>query len=350
MEKYTQKKFPGWNADWLWTGFTAVPDAMDQHLKCDKWEDLPSLIVERDTFANFYHDSEDFFTVFFAIALLGLSRDNVQILITDLYPWGPFKPMWTEVFGHKPALSAWDIKEKYGKSRVCFKNLIVGIYGPASPLAIKDFPTGCKGSPLVRAYSDYVIRGLGLQKYTHMALSTKNNVIVMTWMSRRPSVMWPERGYCDDRFFICSEWQHLSKRVIGRIASNDAEVTKMLQGFETGTSELIGVSDRSVVFEAVDYNLVPFQDQIRQDIQTDILIGPHGAGLSHTLFLPDRAHLVEVFIQGSSANKHFQNFARWRGVGYTPVSGSGASAVNILKLKEVVIQAIKSIDISQPKF
>jgi hypothetical protein len=31
----------------------------------------------------------------------------------------------------------------------------------------------------------------------------------------------------------------------------------------------------------------------------------------HNVFMRDRAALVEVFIDGSGANKHFHNLARW---------------------------------------
>jgi len=29
--------------------------------------------------------------------------------------------------------------------------------------------------------------------------------------------------------------------------------------------------------------------------------------------MPDRAHLIELFVDGSGSNKHFHNLARWRG-------------------------------------
>jgi hypothetical protein len=38
----------------------------------------------------------------------------------------------------------------------------------------------------------------------------------------------------------------------------------------------------------------------------------HGAGLTHTLFMPDRAWLVEIFIDGSTGLEHFNNMHAWR--------------------------------------
>jgi hypothetical protein len=54
------------------------------------WIDHPVLIQQRDTFANFFHDSEDFVNVFLALGILKWSLQDVQIMLTDLYPEGPF--------------------------------------------------------------------------------------------------------------------------------------------------------------------------------------------------------------------------------------------------------------------
>ena len=71
----------------------------------------PTLIVERDTFANFFHNSEDFFNTFIALAILRWPVNDLQILITDIFP-KPFWPIWSKVFraGRNPEpLTAWDI-------------------------------------------------------------------------------------------------------------------------------------------------------------------------------------------------------------------------------------------------
>ena len=57
---------------------------------CDEWIEHPALLTQRDTFANFFHDSEDFFNVFIAMAVLEWTPQQTQMLLTDLYPEGPF--------------------------------------------------------------------------------------------------------------------------------------------------------------------------------------------------------------------------------------------------------------------
>lgn len=57
---------------------------------CEKWVSHPVIVTQRDTFANFFHDSEDFFNVFIAMAVLDYTPGEVQMYLTDLYPEGPF--------------------------------------------------------------------------------------------------------------------------------------------------------------------------------------------------------------------------------------------------------------------
>ena len=117
-QRWQPKYMPGWNADWT-TGAVASIETIDAF--CDEWVDHPVLVVQRDTFANFFHDrfvslpvktslrmiqkchafsvhhnltdvpsSEDFFNVFIAMAVLEWKAGDSQIYLTDLYPKGPF--------------------------------------------------------------------------------------------------------------------------------------------------------------------------------------------------------------------------------------------------------------------
>ncbi|CAN0446857.1 unnamed protein product, partial [Ectocarpus sp. 8 AP-2014] len=105
----------GWNADWTTKSFQPV----DQ-LECDGWVDHPVMVIQRDTFANLFHDSEDFVNAFLAMSILRKRPADVQVLLTDLYPRGPFWPMWDKVFGvGRPTLTAWDVGLEYGALKVC---------------------------------------------------------------------------------------------------------------------------------------------------------------------------------------------------------------------------------------
>ena len=59
---------------------------------------------------------------------------------------------------------------------------------------------------------------------------------------------------------------------------------------------------------------MPFLEQIAVSANTDVLIGMHGAGLTHCLFLPDDAVLFELF--NCDDEFCYKDLARLRGVKY----------------------------------
>ena len=335
------KFFPGWNVNWF-NAFEKVDD-----LKCDVWEESPTLIVERDTFANFFHNSEDFVNTVIALAILEWATEDLQILLTDLYPRGPFWPIWAKVFkGAREPLTAWDIAKKYGSKNVCFRKVGVAILGAASPITVHSFNTKCQSSTIVRAYSDYVIRGLGFAGDTRYARRGDRDPkdVVVTFMARRSSGEWPEKRFCDSErsFFDCGLLRHLGIRKLGRSVRNDAEVVRALKSLE-GKQFPNGAKVR---VQDVDYSTLSFEDQIRANLDTDVMVGPHGAGLMHNIFMPDRAALVELFIDGSSANRHFHNLANWQGRAYH--GASIANPVPTASLLALVSKAIAGLDLSKP--
>ena len=264
-----------------------------------------SQLVERDTFANFFHDSEDFFNAFLALSILKWpvkdlqvvwcvwvcmwdvwGRESImvrsylrgavqrgwrlcvwvvvgggnlqgyacvldkhppanpphhfencarmvtqcgsQVLIADIFPRGPFEPMWTEVFrGSHPAapkpLFAWDIARVYGSKNVCFKELAVAVLGAAAPMTVASWDSPCRGVALVRAYADFVVRALGLHVLNAQRSGGVKGVNV-TYAARRASVQWPEKAFCDTErsFFDCAQLEHLQLRKLGRMVKNDA--------------------------------------------------------------------------------------------------------------------------------
>lgn len=158
-KKHWDAKFlPGWNADLTVKAMehlpaSSSPASIERSYGCAEWIEHNVLLIQRDTFANFFHDSEDFVNAFLALAVLEWSRGDTQIVITDLFPEGPFWDIWSRVFSpafsqqgdvaKRKVITSWDLAQKYGgkdggggslESRVCFRKAAVGIFGPAAPI------------------------------------------------------------------------------------------------------------------------------------------------------------------------------------------------------------------------
>jgi hypothetical protein len=304
-EYWRSDYMPGWNADITTGAFKQLSeDQNDANAICSEWvDDRTVILAERDTFANFFHDSEDFVNTFLMLSVLQLKPKEIQMYLLDLYPEGPFWEMWSEVYSHyHPAFTAWNIREKFHSNRplavkpnpnykpppemndkknkkyTCFKSAVVGIYGPAAPITVASWDTPCRRTALVCSYSDFVIRSLHLQSFSHYALPKPSRTITITYMSRRPSKEWPERKYCNDTdsFFKCRYWENFGPRQLGRMVSNDQEVMAAMKRLEDSSSlsSMALPSDVKIKFQAVDFNILSFKEQIKVDLETDILIGP----------------------------------------------------------------------------
>ena len=231
--------------------------------------------------------------------IAGLHPGHVRILIADLYPLGPFESLWRHLF--RDVCTAWDIKEEASR---CYRTILVGIYGPASPLTLNTHRTACARSPLVRACARWVWASFRLWPI----IETQQPVLL--WQSRQSSVIDPRRAFCDDSFFACADWAHLGIRALERIVSNEAAMLDALRGLSEPQPLAVSVAD----------NLLPFDEQLQRVVAADILAGPHGAGLTHLLFMRDSGCVLELFVAGSEDRLHYTNLASWRGLRYGSLS------------------------------
>jgi hypothetical protein len=66
--------------------------------------------------------------------------------------------------------------------------------------------------------------------------------------------------------------------------------------------------------QVVDFAAISFKEQLQTIANTDFFIGVHGNGLTHLLFLPNHASVLEYYEGGESA--FFRYFAQLRGLHY----------------------------------
>ena len=74
--------------------------------------------------------------------------------------------------------------------------------------------------------------------------------------------------------------------------------------------------------EVVALASLRFEDQIRKMRSTNVLVGAHGAGLMHVLFLADEAVLLEIH-PSYRLDRHFRLAARMVGALYLPLRTTG---------------------------
>jgi protein O-GlcNAc transferase len=240
---------------------------------CDVIIEKPTFVMKIDSTYNMYHHFCDFVNLYASQHLnfthpSSFSTDN-HILIWETHDyWSPF----AQVFSAFSENHIWTLNYFKGQ-RACFKNIVF----PLLPRMIfglyynTPLINGCENSALFHAFSEHVLHRLHVEREPPV-----NKKVRITFLSRNTRY----RNVLNE------------KELIKRISKNsDYDV-------------------RAVVF---DKN-IKFVDQLQITRNTDVLIGMHGAGLTHLLFLPKWATLFELYNCGDP--NCYKDLARLRGVNY----------------------------------
>lgn len=200
-----------------------------------------------------YHHFCDFFNLYASLHLNSTQPDafstDVHILIWESYTYrSAFHDTWDAFTDHQ----IWDLKTFSGDV-VCFKNVIF----PLLPRMIfglyynTPIIYGCESSGLFHAFSEHVLHRL--------------------------QIPFNER---------------INKKIRITLLSRDTKYRKILN-----EDELLNELTKNEEYEVqkVVYNRdIPFRKQLELTRNTDVLIGIHGAGLTHLMFLPNWAAVFEL--------------------------------------------------------
>ena len=239
--------------------------------KCDIWIERPTFLMKLDATVNMYHHFCDFINLYATLHLNNsFSLDN-NIVIWDSFPYrSNFGVVW-KAFTKNPVLNIGQFKGK----KVCFRDLILPllprmIYGIYYNMPLIP---GCHRSGLFHAFNRHLIHKLNIK-----AIVPKNpNLVRITLISRKTKY---------------------------RQILNELDLINALK---------TSIEDISV--EIHDFNhWMPFEEQINITANTDVLIGMHGAGLTHVLFQPDWGVLFELY---NCDDEHcYKDLSRLRGLRY----------------------------------
>ncbi|XP_076048525.1 EGF-domain O-GlcNAc transferase isoform X2 [Oratosquilla oratoria] len=253
--------------------FQELTESVKKGPMCDVWVEHPTYIMKIDATVNMYHHFCDFFNLYASQHVnstgeAAFSVDN-QIVIWESYPYySNFGVMWKVFSKRQP----WTLSDLAGK-RVCFKNVIF----PLLPRMIfglyynTPLIWGCEKSGLFHAFSKHVVHRLNI----------------------------PTRIIGDGKIHITI----LSRKTKHRRILNEGKLIKALK------------RNKEFLIRKVEFGHdMDFKEQLKQDQWTDILIGVHGAGLTHLLFLPDWAVIFEIYNCGDP--NCYKDLARLRGINY----------------------------------
>ncbi|TLD26792.1 hypothetical protein PspLS_04531 [Pyricularia sp. CBS 133598] len=251
------------------------PEDNDNRAKGER--SLPvNILIKREGSAHPWHTLMEIWSLANTIDVLRLSEDpeaggafftvpndaeRTQMIILDKNEDGPFFDLWALFTGREPvrisaALEALEKNDSAVDTTLALSpsqlhTVVIPLAGAANPLWQNDWDDrDCKDAPLLRIFVRRVLHHLGLEPFEPptMPLSPgPNRNIKLTFIDRRGS-----------------------RKLLGQ--------EKLLEAARRAHPD--------VEIRSVDLASLSFVEQIRLvRSETDILVGAHGAGLTHIMFL-----------------------------------------------------------------
>ncbi|TQV95614.1 DUF563 domain-containing protein [Cordyceps javanica] len=243
-----------------------------------------TILVKREGTNNMWHSLMEIMSLSWSLDTLQMSstetgaaylspsqRNSTQIVLVDDFDLGPYIELW-RLFAQMPIrrLSELDAEEPPS-------DIVVPLVGGSNPLWQGDWvELSCTEASLV---STFVRRVLDLYKITDdppASTGGSDTDIVVTFVARKGA---------------------------RELLDQDAHM------------EALRAAVPHMKLSVVDFASMPLHQQVQVARHTDVLLGVHGAGLTHSMFMRPGAVLVEV-LPADFAHKGFRNLAQMLGHRY----------------------------------
>ena len=226
-----------------------------------------TMFITRYEYVNLYHTMTDWFNFYHS---LPPDEESVNVVFLDAHAEGSLDSVWSQMSG-RPYEHVKHLK----RGGVCFEKAILIPPGYASPLFSHGYKPRCPSQLMVEHFSDFVLQRYGLG-HEH---KIEGNVVII---DRIAHISHPRSSLTGSRIF-----------------SN-------LDVLESEIKKVPGVTSvRRLQFETMS-----FQEQLRAIRRAHVLIGNHGAGLTHLLFLSNDTAVIEF---SPFAKDFFVYLSDWKG-------------------------------------
>lgn len=250
------------------------------------------ILIKREGEGNPWHTLLEIFSLYLTLDILSMTpkpnststlsepyytKDRAkesQVVILDDRKDGPFFELWS-LFTGQPTIRLADLPPT-----PCEYDIIVPLPGGSNPLWLSDWhPQNCEDSVLTSTFSK---RLLG-----HYSIPTLR--------------------------------RHDEKLTITII---DRKTTRVLKGLDSHVALLEEkYKDKDVKVQAVDFASLSFKQQLEVVQDTDVLVGVHGAGMVHIMFMHPGSAAVEIF-PAELTYPVYRNLAKLSNVQYFGAHGT----------------------------
>ncbi|KAI9166287.1 glycosyltransferase family 61 protein [Paramyrothecium foliicola] len=279
-----------------------VPSTISQR-NADLAQAPPSsfFLIKREGGGNLWHSLMEIFSFFMTVDILRISPDpsreaaplfnatkgaeDAQVIILDDYNDGPYFDLWT-LFSQRKPLRLKEFLADVGPEGVTDAKIIAPLSGSSNPLWQDDEEVQqCQSAPTLSVFSQRV---LGFYSIGDPPVRNTDSPIIITFINRQRR----------------------------RLRNQNALLSTVSK-------------NPRVRIRSVDFAAITLKEQLQIVQDTDILVGVHGAGITHAIFMREKLGAV-VEIQPYELSDHygFRNVANMRGLDYFRVHAQAVPSTN----------------------
>lgn len=289
--------------------------------ECQEWIEEPTLLVTRFEYANVFHTVTDWYSAYVSSRVTGVpNRPNVVFL--DGHCMSPLEETWRAMFSGL----------RYAKNYsgpVCFRHAILSPLGYETALfkGLND-EINCHG-----ASAHDLWEHPDDQKTARLSEFGEMIRAAFGFPVNRHHIEKPLSGH--NVLFIRREDYLAHPRHGGRVESrlsNEKEVFESLKSW--------GSNYNSCKVNIVNglFAHMSMKEQVRAIQDASVIIGAHGAGLTHIVSAMPKTVVLEI-ISSHYRRPHFALIAQWKGFEYHAINLDGSYAkptVVIDKLRDII--------------
>ncbi|KAM7498952.1 hypothetical protein LguiA_023366 [Lonicera macranthoides] len=288
--------------------------------ECSEWVDEPALLITRFEYANLFHTVTDWYSAYVASRVTGLPN-RPHLIFVDGHCTASLEETWKAMFSSLRYA-------KHFEGPVCFRHAILTPLGYETAL-FKGLSEriDCRGAPAHELWEKP-----NNQKTARLA--EFGEMIKASFDLPLNRVKKSKVVSGQNVLFIRREDYLAHPRHSGKPESrlsNEQEVFESLKSWASKHAEC------KVNLVNGLFAHMPLKEQVRAIEDAAVIIGAHGAGLTHIVSATPDTVILEI-VSSAYRRPHFQLIAQWKGLEYHAIYLQGSHAK-----PEVVIDNLSGI-------
>ncbi|CAH2069801.1 unnamed protein product [Thlaspi arvense] len=290
--------------------YTTSLAAVTEDFVCEEWVEEPTLLVTRFEYANLFHTVTDWYSAYVSSRVTGLpNRPNVVFM--DGHCTTQLEETWTALFS--------GIRYAKNFSRpVCFRHAVLSPLGYETVL-FKGLTeeVDCHGESAHNLWQNPDNKKTArLSEFGEMIRSAFGFPVNRHRSSERPPSSSSPSTSVHNVLFVRREDYLAHPRHGGKVQSrliNEEEVYESLHHWVASGST--GLTKCGINLVNGLFAHMSMKDQVRAIQDASVIIGAHGAGLTHIVSATPNTTIFEI-VSVEFRRPHFELIAKWKGLEY----------------------------------